>query len=352
MNRLKSLNIVMVLFVFIIMVFAGLLTSLFLVLVYATGILPLSVLPPILPLLIALFVSSVIGTSISAMASERVLKPVNQLIAATDLVSKGDFSARVDESESDWEMAKLLGNFNHMAEELGSIELFRDDFIDSFSHELKTPIVSIRGFAKQLQNEGLSPEKRKEYADIIVRESERLASLSANILLLAQYEHQQIVTGREEYDLDEQIRNCVILLERQWSAKHIEMEVDLAPLRICANPEMLSQLWINLLDNAIKYSNEGGRVSIVCAETAGGIQVEIDDEGEGMDEGTMRHAFDKFYRGDASRASQGYGLGLSIVKRIVELCGGTIGLRSEKGRGTTFTVCLPGTLETSIRPGP
>jgi signal transduction histidine kinase len=343
MNRLKSLNIVMVLYVFIIMVFAGLLTSLFLVLVYSTGMLPPSVLPPILPPLIALFVSSVIGTSISALASERVLKPVNQLIAATDLVATGDFSARVDESEGDWEMAKLLRNFNHMAEELGSIELLRDDFIDSFSHELKTPIVSIRGFAKQLQNEGLAPEKRKEYADIIVRESERLASLSANILLLAQYEHQQIVTGREEYELDEQIRNCVILLERQWSAKNIEMNLDLAPLRIYANPEMLSQLWINLLDNAIKYSNNKGHVSIACAEAAGGIQVEIGDDGEGMDESTMRHAFDKFYQGEASRASQGYGLGLSIVKRIVELCRGTIGVKSAEGKGTSFTVCLPRT---------
>jgi signal transduction histidine kinase len=331
----------MVLYVFVIMVFAGLLTSLFLLLVYSTGMLPPYVLPPILTPLIALFVSSVIGTSISALASERVLKPVNQLIAATDLVSTGDFSVRVDESGGDWEMAKLLKNFNHMAEELGSIELFRNDFIDNFSHELKTPIVSIRGFAKQLQNEGLSPEKRREYTDIIIRESERLASMSSNILLLAQYENQQIVTGQEEYELDEQIRDCVILLERQWSAKNIGMRLDLAPLRIYANPEMLSQLWINLIDNAIKYSNDNGHISIACSEAAGGVRVEIADDGEGMDESTARHAFEKFYRGDASRASQGHGLGLSIVKRVVELCRGTIGVKSEKGKGTSFTVSLP-----------
>jgi signal transduction histidine kinase len=341
MNRKKSLHVVMVLYVLIIMVFAGLLTSLFLLLVSATGIVPPYLLPPILSPLAALFISSVIGTSISAFASERVLKPLNQLIEATELVAKGDFSARVEESEGEWEMARLQRNFNHMAEELGGIELFRNDFIDDFSHELKTPIVSIRGFAKQLQDEGLSPEKRREYTDIIVSESERLAGMSTNILLLAQYEHQQIVTGQEEYELDEQLRNCVILLERQWGAKGIEMDLDLAPLRIYANAEMLSQLWINLLDNAIKYSYDKGRISVVCAEENGCIKIEIADEGAGMDESTARHAFDKFYRGETSGASRGYGLGLSIVKRIVELCHGTIGVRSAKGKGTSFTVRLP-----------
>ena len=228
-----------------------------------------------------------------------------------------------------------------MTEELGSIEMFRNDFINDFSHEFKTPIVSIRGFAKQLQNDKLSPEKRKEYIDIIISESERLANMSANVLLLNKFENQQFITNQTEYELDEQIRDCVILLEKHWSKRNIEIQLDLEPTKICGNQEMLSHLWINLIENAIKYSNENGCVTIGCCETGNSILFKISDNGNGMEDNTLKHIFDKFYQGDKSHAARGNGLGLSIVKRIVELCRGEIQVESKIGQGSTFTIKLP-----------
>ena len=248
---------------------------------------------------------------------------------------------RVEEAEGESEVADLLRNFNLMVEELGSIEMLRNDFINDFSHEFRTPIVSIRGFARQLQDEDLPAEKRREYAGIIVRESERLSRMAANILLLARFESQQIVTGSEDYELDEQLRNCVILLEKDWSGRGIDMELDLEPLRIGGNEEMLSHVWINLLDNAIKYSKDGGTVTLACGMVGGEARVSIRDEGPGMDEATARHIFEKFYQGDRSHSGKGNGLGLPIARRIVELCGGRIDVESAEGQGSMFTVSLP-----------
>jgi len=341
MNRVKSLKHTMVILVFFIMISAGLLTGFCIFLLYAVGFFPIRVFAPIFTPLIALFVCNVIGTFISAVASEIILKPLNQLIKATEAVATGDFSVRVEESGGDSEIGDLLRNFNHMTEELAGIEMFRNDFINNFSHEFKTPIVSIRGFAKQLQNENLSIEKRREYTDIIVDESERLANMSSNILLLSKFENQQLITNQAEYDLDEQIRKCIILLEKQWSRKSIEIDLDLAPVKIYNNAEMLSHLWINLIENAVKYSPDHGNITISCGENGEDILFSISNTGDGMDDSTIKRIFDKFYQGDKSHAAQGSGIGLSIVKRIVELCKGEIAVESKIGQGTTFTVKLP-----------
>lgn len=341
MNRVKSLKQTMVLLVFLIMISAGLLTGFCFFLLYAVGFFPIPLFAPILTPLIAIFVCNAIGTSISVVVSEKIMKPLNELVKATEAVSTGDFSVRVEETGGDTEIGDLLRNFNHMAEELSSIEMFRNDFINNFSHEFKTPIVSIRGFAKQLQNDDLSAEKRKEYTDIIVDESERLANMSSNILLLSRIENLQFITNQSEYDLDEQIRKCIILLEKQWSRKNIEIDLDLNPTKIYGNEEMISHLWINLIENAIKYSNDYGQVSISCRESAEDILFKISNDGDGMDDNTLKHIFEKFYQGDKSHAGQGSGIGLSIVKRIVELCKGEIAVESKLGQGTAFTVKLP-----------
>ena len=340
MNRLRSLNIALVLYVFRVMLFAGIATSALFFILYSAGFLPFLLFTPILAPFAALLASGAIGTSIAALASERVLKPLNELIKATASVAAGDYSVRVTERDDESEMGELLRNFNRMAGELGSIELFRRDFIDDFSHELKTPIISIRGFAKQLENEDLPLSRRKEYAEIIVRESERLCALSSNVLLIAKLKNQGILVGRTEYELDEQIRNCVILLEKAWMEKGIDIELGLEPLRILANEELMSQVWINLLDNAIKFSEPGGRIWISCASPGGRIEVRFRDEGIGMSEETRLRAFDEFFQGEVSRSGRGCGLGLSIVKRIVELHGGEIVAESEIGRGTTFIARL------------
>ncbi|QNU66848.1 HAMP domain-containing histidine kinase [Ruminiclostridium herbifermentans] len=341
MSRLKSLNISMVFIVFWIMISSGLLTFASFIFLSFVGLFSIFALTPAFSPMITLIVSCIIGTSISAATSKRILKPLNQLIKATKIVSSGDFSVRVDEKSSNYEISELLKNFNQMAEELGSIEMFRNNFINDFSHEFKTPIVSIRGFAKQLQNENLSAEKRREYADIIVSESERLANMSANVLLLSKFENQKVITNQTEYYLDEQIRNCIILFEKQWDNKHLEINIDLEPIKIYNNAEMLSHLWINLIENAIKYSDENGCIYISCRENNNKIEFIISDTGRGMDENTVKHIFDKFYQGDKSHATQGNGIGLSIVKRIIELCKGEITVDSSLGQGTTFFVKLP-----------
>ncbi|MBU3217901.1 HAMP domain-containing histidine kinase [Clostridium estertheticum] len=341
MNRIKSLKITMVFLVFCIMISAGLLTWLCFLFLYSAGIFAIPALAPIISQLIALFVSIVIGTSISAVASENILKPLNQLIKATKVVSTGDFSVRVQELSSRSEIADLLRNFNHMTEELGSIEMFRNDFINNFSHEFKTPIVSIRGFAKQLKNDNLSTVKRKEYTDIIINESERLTNMSANILVLTKFENQRIITDQTEYELDEQIRNCIILLENQWSRKNIQINLNLDTIKIYGNIEMLSHLWINLIENAIKNSKDNGNITIECHETLDDIAFKISNDGNGMDDNTLKHIFDKFYQGDRSHTSPGNGLGLSIVKRIVELSSGEIAVESKLNQDTTFTIKLP-----------
>ncbi len=341
MNRVKSLKIAMVFIVFFIMISAGLLTGACFLFLYATGIFQIPVLAPIISQLIALFVSIVIGTSISAVVGKTVLKPLNQLIKATKIVATGDFSVRVEEINNKSELGDLLRNFNHMTEDLGSIEMFRNDFIDNFSHEFKTPIVSIRGFAKQLQNNNLSAVKRKEYTDIIISESERLTNMSANILVLTKFENQRIIINQTEYEVDEQIRNCIILLEPQWSAKNIQLNLNLEPTKIYGNTEMLSHLWINLIENAIKNSDPNGNITIECHEILEDIQFKISNNGNGMDDKTLKHIFDKFYQGDRSHTSPGNGLGLSIVKRIVELSRGEIAVESKINQITRFTVKLP-----------
>ena len=244
------------------------------------------------------------------------LRPMDDLVHAMHAVSQGDFS-------------------------VGSLELFRKDFINNFSHEFKTPIVSIRGFAKQLEREDLTEEQRKEYLDIIVSESDRLANMASNVLLLSKLENQTIVTDREDYRLDEQLRRCVLLLEKQWSEKDLELDLELEEVVYRGNEEMMNHVWVNLLNNAVKFSPAGGTLRVRLRREGNEAVCTVGDEGPGMDGDTRRRIFEKFYQGDTAHATEGNGLGLSLVKRIVDLCGGSIEVDSAPGRGSAFTVRLP-----------
>lgn len=291
--------------------------------------------------LITVVVCITLGTLISAILTNKLLKPLRELIRATRSVAKGDFSIRVPEPYSKNEIGELFRSFNIMTVELGSTELFRNDFIDSFSHEFRTPIVSIRGFAKQLMNDEISPDKRKEYAGIILDESDRLVRLSSVILLLTKFENQQLISDRSEFYLDEQIRHSILILEKKWSAKNIAFNIELSPILYKGNEEMLSHVWRNIIDNAIKFSSHDSEIGIKGLTGREFVEISISDQGTGMDQLTMNHIFDKFFQGDSSRASEGNGLGLTLVKRIVELCGGKVEVESAKNVGTTFTVKLP-----------
>ena len=273
----------------------------------------------------------------------RMLKPIRELRSAMERVTQGDFTARVDDEGADNELGSLLRSFNTMAGELGSIEMLRDEFVDDFSHELKTPITSIRGFARQIAHDQEAPERDREYAGIIADEAGRLITMSSNVLALNRFESQRVVSDARDYALDEQLRRCVLMLQDVWEARDVEMDLDgVHPTTVRASAEMLAQVWLNVLGNAIKYSPRGSVVRVSCENREGNARVVVSDEGPGMDEATLRRAFDKFYRGTATAGTtSGNGLGLSIVKRIVELSHGTISVRTEPGHGTAFAVTLP-----------
>lgn len=289
-----------------------------------------------MPVLLAFF----IVTLTAGMGRSR-LRPIDELMNAMHDVSKGDFTVRVDKESMPSYMKDLGSSFNDMAQDLGSLEMFRKDFINNFSHEFKTPIVSIRGFAKQLERDDLTETQRREYLDIIISESDRLANMASNVLLLTKLENQTIVTDKTVYRLDEQLRGSILLLEKQWVDKNIDLDLDLDEVEYKGNEEMVAHIWVNLINNAIKFSPEGGRLSVRLEECEGAALVRVSDQGPGMDEVTQKRIFEKFYQGDTAHATEGNGLGLSLVKRIVDLCGGTVEVDSTPGQGTAFRVKLP-----------
>ena len=341
MKKSLSFNFLMFTLVFLIMFFSNLICIIGMVILYFLGFFHDHAFRPYVVPALAMLASLIVGTGLSVIVGRKILKPANELIKAMQIVATGDFSVRVTEQKKNTEMADLMSNFNTMVEELGGIEMFRQDFINNFSHEFKTPIVSIRGFAKQLLKDTLTEEQKKEYAGIIIAESERLTNMSSNILLLTKLENQQIINDRKEFYLDEQLRKCVLLLEKQWSKKWIEFNLQLDEFKYISNEEMLAHVWNNLILNAIKFSNEDSEIVIKCFVRNKEAIVEIQDQGIGINPDTMKHIFDKFYQGETSHIVEGNGLGLPLVKRIVDLCQGSITVRSEAGKGSTFIVQLP-----------
>jgi len=339
-DKSTSITILMIVFILAILINAGLMTSASYMLMLRTGMLqPLmrTTFWPMLLVVMCILFAVVLTTGFGGQH----VRPIHRVNKAMKKVSQGDFSIRVDDSRCVGEIRELVQSYNHMAEELSGIEMFRTDFINNFSHEFKTPIVSIRGFAKQLERDDLTDEQRREYTRIIVAESERLANMSANVLLLTKLENQQIVTDKAMYALDEQLRSCILLMEKQWSEKNLDLRLELDALQYEGNEEMMSHVWVNLISNAIKFSPEGGVLEVSCMRVQDFIVVHVRDEGEGMDAVTQSRIFEKFYQGDSAHATEGNGLGLSLVKRIVDLCRGKIAVDSAPGQGTTFSVYLP-----------
>ena len=270
--------------------------------------------------------------------SGRIASPIARLRKATQQVAQGDFTVRVAASGRD-ELSCLMKNFNDMVEALARNEYLQKDFISNVSHELKTPIASILGFARLLQSEGLDEATRREYVDIIADESQRLSHLSQNLLRLSSLDRVP-VTEAKPYALDEQLRRMVVQLEPTWESKAINWELDLSPTTVTAHEELLAEVWINLLANAIKFSSQDGVIQIICYATDQ-VYVEITDHGCGMDKDTMSRIFERFYQGDTSHSREGSGLGLCIVKKIIAQSGGEIHVRSTPGKGATFRVALP-----------
>ena len=290
------------------------------------------------PILI-LTISAILGVLLAVFRG--YLAPLSRLMQATQSVASGDYSVRVEMRGARGEVAEYIRSFNKMAEELSGVALLRMDFVNTFSHEFKTPLISIRGFAKLLQNDDLTPEQRQTYTNTVVQQSERLAAMSTHILELAQYENTEIVSGKTLYSLDEQLRRCVRQQERDWLQKGLTVEGDLDQVDYYGNEELVEHIWSNLLSNAIRFTPAGGQITVVLRQGEGEITVSVSDTGIGMDEETQRHIFEKFYRAAPYPDSRGNGLGLSIVRRVVALCGGRVAVFSRPGNGSTFTVTLP-----------
>lgn len=286
-----------------------------------------------------------INTFLISIAVTKVLtnifaEPFKKSIEATKKVAEGDFSVRLETKRND-ETRELVDNFNRMVKQLGETEIIQKDFIDNVSHEIKTPINSIQGFAKLLDDNNTTEEERKEYINIIIEETNRLLNLSNNILKLAKLQHIDKINNEQEINLSVQIKKAVMLLEPKWKPKNINFAIDVKDTYFFGDEDLLFQMWTNLLDNAIKFSNQNGKISVTIENTNEEISVKIKDNGIGMDSEELDMIYKRFYQIDKSHSGEGSGLGLSIVKRIVELSKGKIDVESKKEKGTTFIITLP-----------
>ena len=288
-----------------------------------------------------LIACTIIGTGAAAVLSKWILAPLKEMIDATERIAKGDFEVHIQENFSETsDFGRLQRSFNHMAAELGGIEMFRNDFINNFSHEFKTPIVSITGLANLLELGNLTEEQRIQYARAIREESMRLSSMASNVLNLTKVENQTILTGVSRFNLSEQVRSAVLLLEEKWTSKNIDLQLDLDEYLIEANEEMLKQVWINLIDNAVKFVPRCGTVELDILDAGDHLCVQVSNTGSDIPPEKQEKIFAKFYQADESHATQGNGIGLAIVKSVVALHNGEVGVKSGDGI-TTFTVTLP-----------
>lgn len=274
-----------------------------------------------------------------------VERPVKKIVAAGERLMQGDLTARIEPLQgwlnSKGDFNEIIECFNMMAEELSGIETLRTDFIANVSHELKTPLAVIQNYGTLLQQPGLTEEKRMEYAKTITDASRRLANLISNILKLNKLENQQIFPLKQAYNLGEQLCECLLSFENVWELKKLDIDTDIEEnVYVETDSEMLTLVWNNLFSNAVKFTEPGGRISLSLKTDKDMAIVQVADTGCGISKEVGQHIFEKFYQGDTSHAIQGNGLGLALVKRVVDIIGGDISVESQVGRGSTFTVRL------------
>jgi signal transduction histidine kinase len=297
---------------------------------------------PQLAMLSMLIISLLIGVVLSAVMSRLMAKYVNRLIDHMNILASGNFKTRLSYGKPIGKhpaFKEITDSFNQMAQELEHTEMLRGDFVNNFSHEFKTPIVSIAGFAKLLKKGNLTEEQKSEYLDIIEEESLRLSEMATNVLNMTKIENQTILTEISTFNLSEQLRSCVLLLEKRWESKKLELSLEFDEYDITASEELLKQVWINLLDNAIKYSPEYGMIVVKIKEDGDFYIVSVANSGEEIPIEKREKIFDKFYQVDESHSSSGNGIGLSIVKSVIDLHRGQVSVDCKNGI-TTFSVRL------------
>ena len=291
-----------------------------------------------LPLLITLILTT-------GFLEHKLSANVTNLMDGLRAVAGGDYSVRL-KTDKHQLLDDLCEDFNRMAEELQSVRTLREDFVNSYSHEFKTPLASIQGFAKLLQSDDITEQEREEYTQIIIDETSRLSKLSSNILRLTKLENQKTVGKKTRFSLDEQIRKILLVLEPEWSKKKIDLDIDLEDIMYVGSEELMAQIWQNIINNAIKFTPEGGKISVKLFRSEKNISAEIWDNGPSIAPDVKAKIFDKFYQGDRSRATEGNGLGLALVKRIIELSEGSIEVENDmKKGGVCFRISLPYLIE-------
>lgn len=300
--------------------------------------------PPDTPVIVFLLQSGIIslftGTVLTLIMGRIPLRPFHVIIQAIHDVADGNFHTKIHLNHPK-EFRQLSESFNQMTDELAGIEILRSDFINNFSHEFKTPIVSILGFAKLLKYGNLTDRERSEYLDIIIEESQRLSDLSATVLNLSRVESLSVLSDITTFNLSEQIRQSILLLEQKWLKKNISFALEIEEINITGNQALLKQVWMNLIDNAIKFSPPDATVSITLDQINAEVVFAVKDKGPGMDTRTSQYIFDKFYQGDTSHSAEGNGLGLPLAQKIVMLHNGSISVKSQPNAGSIFIVRLP-----------
>jgi signal transduction histidine kinase len=270
-------------------------------------------------------------------------RPMRRLSAAAKKIAAGDFSVRVAPLRKDGKkdyIEVMFDDFNTMAQELEGIETLKNDFIANVSHEIKTPLSVIQNYASALQNDVLGTEDRREYIKTIISSSQKLSVLVSNILKLNKLENQEILPEASPYELGEQLRRCALAFEELWERKNIHFDADLDEVMVRYDESMLEIVWNNLIANAVKFTPPGGSITLTLRNSGDFAEVRITDSGCGMDAETKKRIFDKFYQGDSSHSQEGNGLGLALVKKVIEIIGAGIEVESRAGEGAVFTVRL------------
>lgn len=301
---------------------------------------------PHLSWLVFVYITSiVIGITIILMLRNLFILPIQHSIEAMKQLAEGDFNIHIqlNMKKPTIEMVKFVDCFNKTTAKLGSMEMLHKDFMNNFSHEFKTPIVSISGFAKLLRNGTLSEKEQMEYLDIIITEADRLATLSQSVLELSKIESQVTITKKEFFNISEQIRQSVVLVDHKWIKKKIELDMEIEESDFYGNAALIKHIWVNLLDNAYKFAPAHSTISIQAFNTDENYTFQLTDEGPGMSEHTKEHIFEHFFQEDTSHNTQGNGLGMTMVQKVILLHQGRITIRSSVGNGTTMIVTLPHT---------
>ena len=284
--------------------------------------------------------SLTVATIATRYLSKMFFDPIKKVNEGMQKVADGDFSVRLETKSSSLEVQEMFAGFNMMAKELGSTEILQSDFVSNVSHEFKSPINAIEGYSTLLQGCDNLDNDQQEYIEKILFNTNRLSSLVSNILLLSKIENQSIGTKRQPYGLDEQIRESIVVLETAWEEKNIDFDVELDDVEYNGNEQMMRHVWNNLLGNAIKFSPNGSTITVRLKAQEDRILFSVADQGKGLSEEAKKHLFDKFYQADTSHKSEGNGLGLALVKRILAIDGSDVYAENIDGGGCRFTVIL------------